>query len=123
MIDGLLTNRIQAIAIVGSILAILFVIELIRRRKLKEEYSLLWFFTGLIFLSLSLWRDLLEWFADLIGIAYSPVALIIFLIFGILSILLHFSLVISKLTEKQKNFIQELSILRHEFEDYKEKNK
>lgn len=123
MIEGILTSKVQTIAILVSIFAIIFVIELIRKRKLKEEYSLLWLFTGLVFLSFSISSDLLKWFSDVIGIRYPPVALIILLIFGILFILLHFSLVISKMSEKQKNFIQELSLFRHEFEEYKSNNK
>ena len=52
--------RIQYIAIVGSTLLLLFILYLIRQKRLKEEYSLLWLFFGVLFLAIALWKDLLD---------------------------------------------------------------
>jgi hypothetical protein len=121
MIDLFLNFRFQFISVFGSIFAILFVVELIRRRKIKEEYSLLWLFLGFSFLAMSLSQTLINKLADMIGIAYSPAALLLFLILGCFAILIHYSAVITKITIKNKDLVQELSILKYEFEEFKTK--
>lgn len=121
MIDLFLNFRFQFISVFGSIFAILFVVELIRRRKIKEEYSLLWLFLGFSFLAMSLSQTLINILADMIGIAYSPAALLLFLILGCFAILIHYSAVITKITTKNKDLVQELSILKYEFEEFKTK--
>ena len=92
-----LENRIQIIAIIGSLAALLFILELIRRRRLKEEYSLIWLFFGLVFLFFAFWRDALLYLSRLVGISYPPSTLLMLLIGGIFSILIHYSIVIRKL--------------------------
>ena len=73
-------NRIQIIAIAGSISLLIFIIVLIRQHRLKEEYSLLWLFFTMVFIVFSFWRNGLEWISDVIGIAYPPAALFLILI-------------------------------------------
>ena len=115
-------KTIQYIGILGSILFITSIIMLIRGKKLKEEYSLLWLFFGLVFLILSIWRDSLEHIAYFIGIAYSPAALFLILIIAIVSILIHFSVVLSRITEVNKNLVQEIGLLKLKLEQSKKKS-
>lgn len=107
---------IQYIGIFGSIIFITAIIGLIRNKKLKEEYSLLWLFFGIVFLFLSIWRHSLEYIALLLGIAYSPAALFLILIIAIVSILIHFSIVLSKLTETNKKLVQEIGLVKMELD-------
>lgn len=124
MIDFILSmGRFQYLSILGSIVAIFFIIELIRRRKIKEEYSLLWLLLVVSFFIFSLSTTVFEQFSKLIGISYAPAALLLFLVLGSFAILIHFSVVITKLTEKNKNLVQELSILKYEFEKFREDKK
>ncbi len=124
MIDFILSmGRFQYLSILGSILSIFFIIELIRRRKIKEEYSLLWLLLVASFFIFSLSTTVFEQFSKLIGISYAPAALLLFLVLGSFAILIHFSVVITKLTEKNKNLVQDLSILKYEFEKFREKDK
>ena len=67
--------RIQVLAIIGSLALIVFILELIRRKRLKEEFSLLWLGMGVVFLVISLFRGLLDKFSILVGIGYPPAAL------------------------------------------------
>jgi len=115
--------RISYIAIIVSTLILLFIFELIRKNKLKERYSLLWLFFGAIFLLLSLYRDGLEMVSKLIGIDYPPAALFITLITAIFFILLHYSIVVSELSEKNVTIIQELGLLRFELKELRKKIK
>lgn len=101
----------QILSIIGSIFIIVFLAELVRSRRLKENYSLLWFGIAFVFLFFSLWRDSLEYVAALLGIGYAPAALFLVLIIGLYLVSLHFSVVISRLSEKTKNLNQEIGML------------
>src|SRR5208283_3356464 len=94
------TNIVQYLAITGSIGIFLFILILVRNKKIKEEYSLLWIFFSLIFIIFSFWRKGLEWLSFNIGIAYPPAALLLILIMAAYFILIQFSIVISDLSEK-----------------------
>lgn len=114
LIDFLISNRIQVFSIIGSILLFLFILKLVKRKKLKEEYSLLWLGFGLIFIALSIFKPLLEIVASTLGILYAPAALLLMLVLSVFFILIQFSVVISKLAEGNKNLIQEVGILKAE---------
>ncbi len=115
------TNRIQYVAIIGSILFLLFVIELIRKKKLKEAFSLLWLGLSIVFIVLSFWREGLEVIAGIVGIDYAPSALFLFLLVGLIFIVIQFSVIMSKLSEQNNNLTQEVGLLRLEIENLKRK--
>lgn len=106
------TERVQIFAIIGSVVIFLFILELIRKKKIKEQYSLLWFFSGLAFIILAVWRDALQWLAHIMGIAYPPAALLLILVIAIFLILIQFSVIISKLSDKNDRLIQEVALLK-----------
>ncbi len=96
---------------------LIVVVELIRRGRLKERYSLLWLLAGGILLFLSSSRGVLNSIARLLGIFYPPSFLFLLAFFFLLLITLHFSVVISGLSEKNKKLAQELALLRREMEE------
>lgn len=111
--------RNMLVALVAGISLLLLIIELVRRRKLREEYSWLWLMTGSGILLLSLWFGLLKWITRLIG-AVTPSSTIflcafLFLIF----ISLHFSVVISKLAGRIKELVQGYALLEFEINELK----
>jgi len=114
-------NRIQYISIIGSILILIMIIELIRKKKLMEEYTIIWLLFGMIFLVFSIWRDGLEVVSRLVGIGYPPATIFLILIMGIFAILIHYSLIISKITERNKILVQEIGLLKQEIKQLKEK--
>jgi len=120
MFKGYSTNKIQYFALFGSVIITIFIVELIRKKKLKEEYSLLWLFFSGLFLLFSLWRKGIDLIAQLLGVSYPPAAAFVLLFIAILSILIHYSIVISKLTENVKNLVQEIGILKYELKKIKE---
>ena len=109
-------DRTTIVGAVGSILALLLVLELVRRRHLREEYALLWLLTGVVLLLLSLSRPLLDTLAELTGIFYPPSALFLVALLFVLTILLHFSIVLTRLTQQNRELAQQLALLRHELE-------
>jgi len=107
-------TRAEIIAVSGSIVLMLMLLELVRRRKLKEKYSLLWLFTALVLLVLSLSKGLLDKLAVLMGIYYSPSAFFLLAFMFMMLIMVQFSIVISRLSERNKTLAQELALLRLE---------
>jgi hypothetical protein len=106
--------RIRIIAIAGSLAVLALVIELVRRRRLKEEYSVLWIVTGVVLLLLSTWFELLESITDAMG-ALAPASTLFF--FGlafVILMLLHFSVRVSELERRVIGLAQELALLSGE---------
>ena len=60
--------RVSLVGVVASVLLILIVLELVRGRRLKERYALLWLATGLVLLVLSAWRGGLNTIASWLGV-------------------------------------------------------
>jgi len=110
-------TRVQIVAIVVSLGLLGVVLELVRRRRLMERYALLWLACALVLLGLSIWRDGLEIFAKAVGVAYAPSALFLVALGFILLLLLHFSLVISRLADQTKVLAQRLGLVQHELDD------
>jgi len=105
-------DKVQLIFLIGLIGLLIIVLELVRRKKLKEEYSLLWIFTIVVLLALSIWRDsLLKPIAHALGIVSPPNALFVIGSMFILAILLHFSVVISSFKRKQQELAQKFALL------------
>ncbi len=110
-------DQIQIFAILGAALLFGLVFELVRQRRLMERYALLWLLSAATLLVLSVWRDLLEAFAGVVGVAYAPSALfLVALGFGLL-LLLHFSLIISRLTDQSKVLAQRVGVLQQRIDE------
>ena len=104
-------TRVEVVAILGSLGLLAIVFELIRRKQLAEGYSLLWLLAAGALLVLSLWRELLVVLAHLTGIFYAPAALFVVAIGFVLLILLQFSVVISRLSQENKELAQQVGLL------------
>ena len=121
ILETLIENRVQVIAIIGNLIFFYFVINLVRKKRIREEYSLLWIMFSIVFLVFSFWREGLEILASWLGIYYAPMAFLLILILGILSILIHYSVIISGMSEQNKSLVQELGLLKTELQKLKEK--
>lgn len=103
--------RIQAIAIAGSVFLLYLIFDLVRRRRLQEKYALLWLATGIVMLVLSAWRDSLDILARTVGIEYAPSALFLIAVLFLALILLHFTLIVSKLTDRHRELVQKFALI------------
>jgi hypothetical protein len=103
--------RVSIVAAIAALILLAVIFELIRSRRLQERYALLWLLTGLVIFVLAASRGLLGWLAHLVGIAYPPSALFILASFFVLVVLLHYSTVISKLSDQNRIMAQRLAIL------------
>ncbi len=109
-------SRIQIFSIVVMAGLFVGVFELVRQRRLMERYALLWMLSSATLLLLAVWRDALELFANAIGIFYAPSALFAIALGFILMLLLHFSLVISRLTDQTKVLAQNVALLQQQLD-------
>ena len=106
-----MADRIQLVSILGSVLLLVIVLEMVRRRRLMERYALLWLLSAIVLLGLAAWRNGLVHISKAIGIIYPPNALF-FVAFGfVLLLLLHFSAAVSRLSDQTKVLAQRLALL------------
>src|ERR671929_647252 len=103
--------KIQLVSIVVTAGMFGVVFELLRRKRLMERYALLWLFASAVLLALAVWKGLLTTVAHAIGIYYPPSALFVLAFGFILILLLHFSLVISRLADQNKVLAQHVGAL------------
>jgi hypothetical protein len=103
--------RVSIAASVAAILLLFVIFELIRSRRLQERYALLWLLTGVVVLILASWRDALGELSDAVGIAYPPSTLFLATGFFVLVLLLHYSTVISRLSDQNRILAQRLALL------------
>ncbi len=105
---SILTNLLAAIPALVLLVAVL---ELVRRRRLREKYALLWILTAVVLLVLSLWRGIADSIALALGIAYGPAVIFAIAGFFFTVVLLHYSTVISALTDRTVVLAQENALL------------
>ncbi|MCC6803448.1 MAG: DUF2304 domain-containing protein [Anaerolineae bacterium] len=111
-------DRATLFGLAASVAGLVFVLELVRQRKLREDYSLLWLATTIVLIILSVSRPLLDSFAALLGVVtYPPAALFLVAIIFMLFILLHFSTVLTRLARENKDIAQQMAILRWELSE------
>jgi hypothetical protein len=104
--------RVTIVGVAASLLLILVVLELVRGRRLKERYALLWLATGVALLVLSAWREGLNTIAGWLGVTgYPPAVLFAVATLFIFLVLLHYSTVISKLTDENVELAQRVALL------------
>ena len=109
--------KIQLVSIVVTAGLFGVIFELLRRKRLMERYALLWLFASAVLLALAVWKGLLETIAHAIGIYYAPSALFVIAFGFILLLLLHFSLVISRLADQNKILAQRLGLLQQRLDE------
>jgi len=104
--------KLKLVVIFLGLLIFLFILELVRLKKLKEEYSWLWLLTGAIIVILTIWDGFLDKISSIIGITVPTSTLFLCAFIFLILVCLQFSINISKLTDKIKNLAQELTILK-----------
>lgn len=102
---------IQILSILFSFFLLVLIVYLIRKKKIREEYAILWIAIFFVFLILSLFRGIIDKISLLLGIQYQPASLFLILIGCTFLLMFHFSLVISDLKKKINAMATALTIL------------
>ena len=106
--------RITLITAIGAIALFIITLELTRRRRLSEKYSILWFATSVASFGVAALPGALDFVAETLGIAYAPSALLLVAFVFVLALILHLSMVISRLSAQTARLAQTVAILRAE---------
>jgi hypothetical protein len=102
---------IQILSILFSLFLLVLIVFLIRKKKIREEYAILWIAIFTIFLLLSVFRGIIDKISSLLGIQYQPASLFLILIGYTFLLMFHFSLVISDMKKKINAMATALTIL------------
>jgi len=116
------SHNVQIIGAIFGLSLFIVVFFLVKARKIREKYALVWFAIALFITIVSIFRGILEWFSEIAGIYYAPSALFAVLICCAYLLLLNASISISTLKKQNKNLIQELGLLRLKVEELEKKN-
>lgn len=104
--------KVSLAATAASVILVLVVFELIRSRRLRERYALLWLLTGVVLVVLSAWRGGLNTIAAWVGVrGYPPAVLFAVGLLFVIVVLLHYSTVISRLSDQNVVLAQRLALL------------
>ena len=107
--------KVSIAATAASIVLVLVVFELMRSRRLRERYALLWLLTGFVLVALSAWRGGLNTIAGWLGVrGYPPVVLFAVGLLFVILVLLHYSTVISRLSDQNVILAQRIALLELE---------
>ena len=112
-----MTDRVQVVSLAVSVLLLLVVFELVRRRKLTEEYSFLWILCALALVLLSVRRQILDATARWLGVYYPPAVLLMVLILMVFVASLCFSVIVSRQRQQIERLIEETAILAAEIRE------
>ena len=113
---------IYKFAIVVSALFIIFIINLVRRDKLDEKYSILWLLFGIIVFFIAIFPEIIIRIAGWFDVFYPPALLLLFGIIIVGAYIVHVSVVITKQNKMIIKLTQEVGILKQEIEN-KDNNK
>lgn len=105
-------DRLSLFTLVVTLGTLALILELVRRRQLREKYALLWLGVGVVMLGLSLGRPAVDWVSDRIGVVYGPTVVFLFAILFLLGVAAHLSYEVSKLEEKTRMLAEEIALLR-----------
>jgi hypothetical protein len=103
--------RIQIASIAFALIVFVTVFELVRRRRLRERYALVWMAAALGLVVLAVWQGLLNAIAKAVGIYYPPNALFVAAFGFLLLLLLHLSAAVSRLSDQTTVLAQRLALL------------
>jgi hypothetical protein len=104
-------GRARIFAIALGVIVLLFVVNLVRTKKLSEEFALLWLFTAVVLVLSPLFIDYLDRVAYAIGIEYPPALIFLLAIISLLLILFQFSMRLSRYSDQIKVLTQEIALL------------
>ena len=110
-------DSIEIIALLVSVALLATVLELVRRRKLLEEYSFGWIAAGLVLLAVSARRSLLDTAARWLGVYYPPAVLLIVLVPIVFGVLLAYSVIVSRQWRQIDRLIEDTAVMAAELRE------
>lgn len=115
-----MSRILQLLLILGSIWFFLFIVSMIKKKKLELKYALTWILTSLLFIILSLFPGILYFISSLLHIKEPVNALFLLIIFFLLIIIFTLTLALSKSSNRVAALTQEVGLLKLDHEKLKD---
>ena len=109
--------RTRVFVFLAGLAILLFILNLVRKKQLREQYALLWIVAAVVLCLAAVFIQGIERLSHLVGIYYPPAFLFLIAILMVMVLQFHFSTVISTLREQNKNLTQDLGILEAEVKE------
>ncbi len=116
-------SRTQVFVAFGAVVLALYVLDLVRRRKLSEEYSLLWVIASVVIAVLGFSTPLLVWITRGLGMLGEASTVFAFGLAFAVAMLLYMSIKLSRLGSENQTLSRDLALLRHELETLREERR
>lgn len=110
-------SRTQVIAAVGALALVVFVLDLVRRRRLSEEFSLLWVAATIVIAILGFSTPVLRFITRAMGIMFESSTVFLAGLAFAVTMLLYLSIRMSRLAADHEALTRELALMRRELED------
>jgi hypothetical protein len=114
LMDMPLTRRL--VPLVMAMIVVLTAIELIRRRKLREEYAMLWLASSIALLVFAIFPGLVLWFQQILQVNYLTFIVLTCFLF-LAMILMHMATVISRQSEQIRHLAERTAIQQQQIQD------
>ena len=108
----MMSLRARLISIAVGLILLGIVSFLVRRRRLYNIYAITWFLVSLLFLCMGVFTGFIENLASLLGIYFTPAAIIVVAVGGLMGIVLHLSVIVTEQHKQIRQFEKEIALLR-----------
>lgn len=117
----MISSKLQIVMLLGIVGYFVILFILLKKNRLLLKYTLLWFFSGIIMLVMTIFPGILTWVANLVGV-YAPVnALFALFFFCGIMLMVALTSIVSSQNERIKRLVQQVAILDEEIREMKEK--
>ena len=106
----------QLVPLAMALVVLLVTVEMIRRRKLREEYAMLWLVTSLVLIVLGVFPSLVIWLQDKLNVNYLTIVVLAIFLFMAM-IVMHFAMVISKQAEDIRQLAQRMALINQRLDE------
>lgn len=111
-----MTPQAHLFVVVVTMLAIAFVIRLVRRRQLRAKYAMLWISVCVLIAFLAFVPSVPNRLAESVGIVYQPAAFLFAAVVFLFLVVVHFSYELSRLEDRSRVLAEELALIREQVE-------
>ena len=107
----MMTLTARSISILVGLIMLIIISYLVRRRKIYNIYAFTWISLSTFLILIGFFSPVVEYLRYVIGVDFTPVAILVLIIGGMLAILLHLSIIVSEQHQELKRLEKEISLL------------
>ena len=114
-----MSGTLRTTLIIGSVLFFVFIINMVRTKKLELKYALIWILTSLSFIIMSVFPETVFMVARVLEVEVAANALFLCIIFLLLLMVFALTVAVSRQAGRIKRLVQEMGILKAEINEAK----